>query len=89
MLPPRSDLPAIPYLSEAIAIRVAGGHDHVDPALHMSPSLAIDSFEIDRHHVAVAALAELIRIGRLPLEKLQSALTRYQLDVDKLAPWTL
>jgi pyruvate dehydrogenase E1 component len=46
-------------------------------------------FEIDRHHVAVAALAELVRIGRLPLEKLQSALTRYQLDVDKLAPWTL
>ena len=46
-------------------------------------------FEIDRHHVAVAALAELVRIGRIPLEKLQSALTRYQLDVDKLAPWTL
>jgi pyruvate dehydrogenase E1 component len=46
-------------------------------------------FEIDRHHVAVAALAELVRIGRLPLEKLQSALTRYQLDVDKRAPWTL
>jgi pyruvate dehydrogenase E1 component len=46
-------------------------------------------FEVDRHQVAVAALAELVRDGQLPLETLQSALTRYQLDVDKPAPWTV
>ena len=46
-------------------------------------------FEIDRHQVVVAALAELVRDGQIPHETLQSALTRYRLDVDKPAPWTV
>jgi pyruvate dehydrogenase E1 component len=46
-------------------------------------------FEVDRRHIAVAAISELTRQGRLDRSILQSAITRYALDVERNAPWTV
>jgi pyruvate dehydrogenase E1 component len=46
-------------------------------------------FEVDRRHIAVAAISELARQGRLDRSILQSAITRYALDVERNAPWTV
>jgi pyruvate dehydrogenase E1 component len=46
-------------------------------------------FEVDRHHVAVAAIAALVSDGQLPNAKLAAAVTRYGLDVGRPAPWTV
>jgi len=44
-------------------------------------------FEVDRHHVVVAALYALVRSGKLPAAKVQQAIKRYGLAPDATAPW--
>ncbi len=44
-------------------------------------------FEVDRQHVAVAALAALVREGTLGRDVLAAALQRYDIDADKPLPW--
>ncbi len=46
-------------------------------------------FEVDRHHVVVAALEGLAADGALPREPWAEALQRYALDPEKPAPWTV
>jgi pyruvate dehydrogenase E1 component len=46
-------------------------------------------FEVDRHHVAVAALKALADDGTIPAEKVAEAMTRYGIDPAKPAPWTV
>jgi pyruvate dehydrogenase E1 component len=44
-------------------------------------------FEVDRHHVVVAALAALAAEGTIEAEKVQAAIERYGIDPDRPAPW--
>jgi pyruvate dehydrogenase E1 component len=44
-------------------------------------------FEVDRHHVAVAALHALARDGEIGTEVVQQAIERYGIDADAEAPW--
>ena len=46
-------------------------------------------FEVDRRHIAVAAIAELVREGLLDVQIQQAAITRYGVDVERAAPWTI
>jgi pyruvate dehydrogenase E1 component len=46
-------------------------------------------FEIDRNHIVVAALAELVRCQLLRPDVLETAVTRYKIDGDRASPWTL
>jgi pyruvate dehydrogenase E1 component len=46
-------------------------------------------FEVDRHHVTVAALKALADDGALPQEKVAEAIERYRLERGKPAPWTV
>jgi pyruvate dehydrogenase E1 component len=46
-------------------------------------------FEVDRHHVAVAALRALADEGTLPASKVAEALKRYGIDPSRPAPWTV
>jgi pyruvate dehydrogenase E1 component len=46
-------------------------------------------FEVDRHHVAVAALHALAQDGTLPAAKVAEAIARYGIDPSKPAPWTV
>jgi pyruvate dehydrogenase E1 component len=46
-------------------------------------------FEVDRHHVTVAALKALADDGALPAEKVKEALERYRIDPRKPPPWTV
>jgi pyruvate dehydrogenase E1 component len=48
-----------------------------------------DFFEVDRRHIAITALGVLVREGKLAREKLQAAIARYGIDVERAAPWTL
>ena len=46
-------------------------------------------FEVDRHHVAVAALKALADEGAIePKVVVQSAIERYEIDTDPAPPWT-
>ena len=45
-------------------------------------------FEVDRHHVAVAALEALAREGAVEATVAQEAIERYELDADAAPPWT-
>jgi pyruvate dehydrogenase E1 component len=45
-------------------------------------------FEVDRHHVAVAALDALARDGAVEPSVVQEAIERYGLDADAEPPWT-
>jgi pyruvate dehydrogenase E1 component len=45
-------------------------------------------FEVDRHHVAVAALEALAREGAIEPSVVQSAIERYEIDADAAPPWT-
>jgi pyruvate dehydrogenase E1 component len=45
-------------------------------------------FEVDRHHVAVAALDALAREGTIEPSVVQSAIERYEIDADAAPPWT-
>ena len=46
-------------------------------------------FEVDRHHICIAALAALVRNGQLSRDILRSAITRYAVDVERADPWTV
>jgi pyruvate dehydrogenase E1 component len=48
-----------------------------------------DFFEVDRRHVAIAALSALVQQGRLGRDMLQTAIARYKIDVERPAPWTV
>ena len=45
-------------------------------------------FEIDRHHVALAALEALAREGTIEASVAQDAIERYELDPDAAPPWS-
>jgi pyruvate dehydrogenase E1 component len=45
-------------------------------------------FEVDRHHVAAAALDALAREGAVEASVAQQAIERYELDADAAPPWT-
>jgi pyruvate dehydrogenase E1 component len=45
-------------------------------------------FEVDRHHVAVAALAALADDGALGAAAVQKAIERYEIDPEAAPPWT-
>jgi pyruvate dehydrogenase E1 component len=44
-------------------------------------------FEVDRHYVALAALASLAGEGTVPAATAADAIRRYQIDPDRLDPW--
>ena len=44
-------------------------------------------FEVDRHHVAVAALSSLASMGRIETGTVREALSRYEIDTEAKAPW--
>jgi pyruvate dehydrogenase E1 component len=46
-------------------------------------------FEVDRRHIAVAAIAELVREGVLDARIQKAAITRYAINVERAAPWTI
>ncbi|ACL65169.1 2-oxo-acid dehydrogenase E1 subunit, homodimeric type [Anaeromyxobacter dehalogenans 2CP-1] len=46
-------------------------------------------FEVDRHHVAIAALKALADEGTVPAAKVAEALKKYGIDPAKPAPWTV
>jgi pyruvate dehydrogenase E1 component len=46
-------------------------------------------FEVDRHHVAAAALSALARDGALPAQTAAEAIAKLGLDPDAPAPWTV
>jgi pyruvate dehydrogenase E1 component len=45
-------------------------------------------FEVDRHHVAIAALKALADEGAVEPSVVASAIERYAVDADATAPWT-
>jgi pyruvate dehydrogenase E1 component len=45
-------------------------------------------FEVNRQHIAVAAIAELVKTGALDKSILVSALAKYNINVDRGDPWT-
>jgi pyruvate dehydrogenase E1 component len=46
-------------------------------------------FEVDRHHVTVAALKALADEGTVPAARVGEALKKYGIDPKKPAPWTV
>ncbi len=46
-------------------------------------------FEVDRHHVAVAALKALADEGTIPADTVAKAIEKYGIDRTKPAPWTI
>ena len=46
-----------------------------------------DFFEVDRHHIVLAALASLAREGRVDAQTCQQAIERYGIDADRAPPW--
>jgi pyruvate dehydrogenase E1 component len=48
-----------------------------------------DFFEVDRRHIAVAALSALVESGHLDRQIVGNAIERYQINAARAAPWTL
>jgi pyruvate dehydrogenase E1 component len=46
-------------------------------------------FEVDRHHVTVAALKALADEGQVPAKTVAEAMRKYGIDPEKPAPWTV
>jgi pyruvate dehydrogenase E1 component len=46
-------------------------------------------FEVDRRHIAVAAIAELVREGVLDASTQKAAIARYSVNVEQAAPWMI
>ena len=44
-------------------------------------------FEVDRHHVALAALTELVKTGEVDASAPQKAIESYDIDPERPAPW--
>ncbi|MGY2403367.1 hypothetical protein, partial [Pseudomonas sp. SDO5271_S396] len=47
-----------------------------------------DFFEVDRHHLVLAALTALVEEGALDARVCQQAIERYRLQTERAAPWT-
>ncbi len=47
-----------------------------------------DFFEVGRHYIAVAAVSALVSDGQLDRDTLKTAIARYEIDVERAAPWT-
>ena len=48
-----------------------------------------DFFEVDRRHIAVAALSTLVDAGQVQRSVLAQALAALGIDTERTAPWTL
>src|ERR1700759_3848880 len=46
-------------------------------------------FEVDRHHVALAALTELAAAGRVDQDAPARAIQKYEIDAERPAPWSV
>jgi pyruvate dehydrogenase E1 component len=46
-------------------------------------------FEVDRRHIAIAALSALVREGTLDRDVMQSAIAGWRVDIASAAPWTV
>jgi pyruvate dehydrogenase E1 component len=46
-------------------------------------------FEVDRHHITLAALQALARRGEVPAAHAAAAIDRYKIDCQTAAPWTV
>ena len=46
-------------------------------------------FEVDRHHIVVAALHSLVVEGRISSKTVSDAISRYGIDPNREAPWTM
>jgi pyruvate dehydrogenase E1 component len=46
-------------------------------------------FEVDRHHVALAALTELAKTGAVDKDAPKKAIETYGIDTERPAPWTV
>jgi pyruvate dehydrogenase E1 component len=46
-----------------------------------------DFFEVDRRHVALAALTALAEEGEVAADTPRKAIERYEIDIDRPAPW--
>ena len=46
-------------------------------------------FEVDRHHVVIAALKALADEGKVPASKVAEAIAKYGVQADRPAPWTV
>jgi len=46
-------------------------------------------FEVDRHHIVVAALEALVKSGEVPRAAVAEAIAKYGIDADGPAPWTV
>jgi pyruvate dehydrogenase E1 component len=46
-------------------------------------------FEVDRRHIAIAAIAELVREGVLDARIHKAAIIRYSVNVERAAPWMI
>ena len=44
-------------------------------------------FEVDRHHVVLAALTELARAGEVDADAPKKAIESYGIDTERPAPW--
>jgi pyruvate dehydrogenase E1 component len=44
-------------------------------------------FEVDRHHVTVAALSSLASLGKIETGTVREAISKYEIDTDVEAPW--
>jgi pyruvate dehydrogenase E1 component len=76
------DAPVIAATAKFVALGTDGfGRSDTRAALR-------DFFEVDRRHIAVAAIDALVRSDKLPRRTLADALTRYAIDTDRPAPWT-
>jgi pyruvate dehydrogenase E1 component len=45
-------------------------------------------FEVDRHHVVIAALHALSEEDKIPQSRVSAAIEQYRIDADLVAPWT-
>ena len=73
-----------PYLSRRYLVLGTDGYGRSDTREKLRRF-----FEVDRHHVAVAALYALSQEGTIPAARVAEAIARYGLDRSKPAPWTV
>jgi pyruvate dehydrogenase E1 component len=76
--------PQLICLVHARSLRRAG-HGRFRTQRH--PFRTAGFFEVDRHHVAIAALDALARDGAIGSDVVAEALTRYGVNTDAIPPW--
>ncbi len=79
-------LPAMiaPYLDARLTILGTDGFGRSDTRSQLRRF-----FEVDRQHVVLAALEALVRDGTLPRTSVGEAITKYGIDAEAPAPWTI